>query len=236
MQDSALQIIKFYFRIPEKTTGTGLAKLFPNQRFPEELYKMKKRKDNSNYKADFNQALAIAVNELNVSKNDIIAALTDDNVELNEGMDKVMKYLSKDHDIIIISGSQKEKIKVYLDKFGLLDIVQDIFAQPWTITDNGRILYTPIPTEWGGPCKITGQNICKASILKYFVREHGPYENLIYFGDGLNDLCPSLSLKEFDSVCPKKGSNLELLLKEKIQNVQAQIIPWNDGTDLLKYI
>merc|ERR1712223_2234557 len=45
---------------------------------------MKKRKDNSNYKADFNQALAIAVNELNVSKNDIIAALTDDNVEITE--------------------------------------------------------------------------------------------------------------------------------------------------------
>merc|ERR1719150_3541872 len=64
---------------------------------------MKKRKDNSNYKADFNQALAIAVNELNVSKNDIIA-----------GLDEVMKYLFKDHDIIIISGSQKEKIKVYL--------------------------------------------------------------------------------------------------------------------------
>merc|ERR1712141_97408 len=87
---------------------------------------MKKRKDNSNYKAGFNQALAIAVNELNVSKNEIIVALT-------EGMDKVMKYLSKDHDIIIISGSQKEKIKVYLDKIGLLDHVQDIFAQPWTI-------------------------------------------------------------------------------------------------------
>merc|ERR1719433_1729023 len=167
---------------------------------------MKKRKDNSNYKADFNQALAIAVNELNVSKNDIIAALTDDNVEIMEGMDEVMKYLFKDHDIIIISGSQKEKIKVYLDKFGLSDIVQDIFAQPWTITDNGRILYTPIPTEWGGP-----------------------YENLIYFGDGLNDLCPSLSvLKEFDSVCPKKGSNLESLLKDKIQSVQSQIIPWNN--------
>merc|ERR1712001_808714 len=166
---------------------------------------MKKRKDNSNYKADFNQALAIVVNELNVSKNDIITALTDDNVEIMEGMDEVMKYLFKDHDIIIISGSQKEKIKVYLDKFGLSDIVQDIFAQPWTITDNGRILYTRIPTEWGGPCKITGQNICKASILKYFVKAHGPYENLIYFGDGLNDLCPSLSvLKEFDSVCPKK--------------------------------
>ena len=65
---------------------------------------MKKRKDNSNYKADFNQALAIAVNELNVSKNDIIAALTDDNVEIVEGMDEVMKYLFKDHDIIIISG------------------------------------------------------------------------------------------------------------------------------------
>merc|ERR1711953_215419 len=83
---------------------------------------MKKRKDNSNYKADFNQALAIAVNELNVSKNDIITALTDDNVEIMEGMDEVMKYLFKDHDII--SGSQKEKIKVYLDKFGLSDIVQ----------------------------------------------------------------------------------------------------------------
>ena len=95
---------------------------------------------------------------------------------------------------------------------------------------SGKLLISPIPENWGGPCKTSGRSICKVSVLKYFMEEHS-YEKLVYVGDGSNDLCAALTLGANDIVCPREGFALEKLLKQNC--VQAQILPWKDGIDLL---
>ena len=82
-------------------------------------------------------AIASAVNELNVTKEEIIEAISGGGC-LVKGMDQVIKTLAKDHDVIIISGSFQESAKIFLAKHGLLDCIQEIFSKPSTITDEGR--------------------------------------------------------------------------------------------------
>ena len=57
---------------------------------------------------------------------------------------------------------------------------------------------------------------------------------LIYVGDGPNDVCPALILNANDLVCPRQGLKMESLLQQYC--IQAQIVSWKDGTDILKYI
>jgi len=95
------------------------------------------------------------------------------------------------------------------------------------------MIIKPIPKEWGGPCKSEGGQICKVSVLKYFTKNH-QYERLIYVGDGPNDVCPALILNANDLVCPRQGLKMESLLQQYC--IQAQIVSWKDGTDILKYI
>ena len=81
--------------------------------------------------------MASAVNELNVTKEEIKEAISSGGC-LVKGMDQVIKTLAKDHDIIIISGSFQESAKIFLAKYDLLDCIQEIFSKPSTITDEGR--------------------------------------------------------------------------------------------------
>ena len=94
-------------------------------------------------------AIASAVNELNVSKEVIIEAISSGGCLVN-GMDQVIKTLAKDHDIIIISGSFQESAKIFLAKHDLLDCIQEIFSKPSTITDEGRGKPHEIPV----PCPV----------------------------------------------------------------------------------
>ena len=84
-----------------------------------------------------------------VSKNKIVKTLLEENT-LVQGMDKVLKKLSQDHDIIIISETYSEKIEIILKKNNLLDLVDQIFAKPSTITDDGKLLIHSIPRS--GSC------------------------------------------------------------------------------------
>ena len=57
-----------------------------------------------------------ALNKLGKTKNDIVDALASDG-HLVKGMDKVFELLSKDYDIIIISGGYDEMAKRFLSRY-----------------------------------------------------------------------------------------------------------------------
>ena len=99
-------------------SGGGFVKLFPNQEFPPEVLKVKKE-----LKWDqFSKFLIDKVNELDINKQKVIDVIANDG-ELVDGMDDLIKFLSKDHDIIVISGSNEEVIKIFLAKHNLLDFI-----------------------------------------------------------------------------------------------------------------
>ena len=133
--------------------------------------------------------------------------------------------------MIIITGNYSEKPKYFLQKYGLLDFVQEIIGKPTEITEDGKMIVNPCPKTWGGPCKITGRAICKVSVLRHFAAQNN-YEKIIFIGDGKNDLCPALNLGKNDIVCPRIGYALISLLEKYC--IQAQIVPWENGSDLIQ--
>ena len=92
----------------------GFAKLFPNEKLPEEFFTILKEKGYHS----FILAVVTALNKFGKTKNDIIDALAKDG-HLVKGMDKVFKLLVKDHDIIIISGGYDEMVKRFLSRYFL---------------------------------------------------------------------------------------------------------------------
>ena len=220
----------------------GRAKLFPGQKIPEEIILKKAELTRS----VFYEAVNDAFNSLNYPKKDVIEAVANDGSLVN-GMDQVIKTLFATHDIIIITGSDYETVQLFLGKHNLLTFVKKIYGRPSTIDDNGKFIVQETPKEWAGPCqpcknghgdKRDYKVFCKTTILKmYLDNSTNKYERLIYFGDGLNDLCSALSLGSNDIVCPRKGFKLESVIKERhFKSIQAALLPWNNGLELLSVL
>ena len=122
-----------------------------------------------------------------------------------------------------------------LSRYGMLKYVTKIFAQPGVVTDDGKFKVSSIPKEWGGPCKAStaGSQICKMTLLKNYLQSN-QYEKILFVGDGSNDLCLSLYLSSDDVVFPREGYKLLSLLDQHC--VQAKVIAWKDGFDIIKHI
>ena len=80
-----------------------------------------------------------AFNSLNYPKKDVIEALENDGT-IVDGMDLVIKKLFTTHDIIIITGSDYETVKLFMAKHNLLTFVKKIYGRPARVNDNGKII------------------------------------------------------------------------------------------------
>ena len=217
----------------KKTTmeGGGLVVLLPDQKLTQEMIQCKLNKDWDGLRI----SIANELNSLNqVSKQDIINACAKEG-QLIQHIDKTIKFLAEDHDIVIISGALDEFVKIFLDANGILEYVTDVLSTPATITDDGKIVIKNYPENWIGPCPITGRKLCKENVLKdYIHRKNNQYDEMVYVGDGSNDFCAARTLGIKDIICPRQGYTLEKMLKEYKESIRAQIAPWKDGLDLIE--
>ena len=62
------------------------------------------------------------------------------------------------------------------------------------------------------------------------------YSEIKYFGDGSNDLHAALALTEKDTLFPRKKHKLMNIISSGEYEVKAAICPWDNGSDILKYI
>ena len=129
-----------------------------------------------------------------------------------------------------------------LSRYGIFEQVSKIFAHPAMVTEDGKFKTSSIPKEWGGPCNVKIMHsgigpeklaICKMAILKHYLQSH-QYEKILFVGDGSNDLCVSLFLGSDDVIFPREGYKLASLLDQHC--VQAKVIAWKDGFDIIKHI
>ena len=57
-------------------------------------------------------------------------------------------------------------------------------------------------------------------------------KRIIYVGDGINDYCPSLKLKETDYVMPRTHYSLWDEINKNPSLLKASILEWEDGEQL----
>ncbi len=156
-------------------------------------------------------------------------------------MKELLTELSKDEfEVIIISDSNSEFIKTILDAAGLGSVVHTSYTNPAHWDEDGclRINFYHVQ-DW---CKLSTQNLCKGHILDAHIDEalkqrDVRFSNVVYVGDGKNDLCPSLRLRECDVTCPRKGFYLERAITElEAGKLKCQVLPWDSGHVILQHI
>jgi len=77
--------------------------------------------------------------------------------------------------------------------------------------------------------------MCKGHILDEHCRKSGiKYDVIAFVGDGENDFCPTLRLRESDMVFPRQTFPLDKHIIEGRDKVAANVRPWETGRDIMR--
>jgi len=185
---------------------------------------------------DYMQAVFKLLYSRNIKKNEMAAVL--ESLQFCEGMPQLLKSLvDNNYEVIIISDANTWFISYILNYHGLDSYVSAIFTNPAHFDDQGLLNIAWFHVQdW---CKLSNVNICKGQVLEdYIVRrqsERVVFKRLVYVGDGSNDFCPALKLKQGDIVCPRIGYKLAKCLDES-DKVKASVCPWAKGSEISKFL
>lgn len=177
-------------------------------------------------------------------QSDIHAAV--EGIQEVAGMKSLFSYLGArdDSDVIIISDSNSQFIQRWC-RFNEVDhLVERIFTNSAEYDENGRLKIQPHHTQnW---CQLSSENLCKGHVLEEFLQsQHAKngiqYENIVYVGDGNNDVCPILRLGENDFGCARRGYRLEKEVNDKndkklSESIEAGVFIWNNGHELMDFV
>ena len=135
---SKLAVFDYDFTIrdnyPDHDWQMGVGHLFPEGRLPGELHEIRQKEGCR----ILTQHLSARINKLGVTKEQLEDGFANKIGILVEKMDDVIKRLHPDHDIIMITGSYRNYTDYFLKRFGLFELFNDIFANPSTITNQGK--------------------------------------------------------------------------------------------------
>uniref|UniRef100_A0A034WCJ0 Putative phosphatase phospho2 n=1 Tax=Bactrocera dorsalis TaxID=27457 RepID=A0A034WCJ0_BACDO len=145
------------------------------------------------------------------------------------------------YDLVIISDSNTIFINEWLEAHGLVNCFESIFTNPAHFDNDGLLHLQPYHHQTD--CKLSAANLCKGKILEHFVakrnlRDNTHYECIIYVGDGHNDLCPVLKLRQGDIACPRQDFALDkkIISHRNKMDLRADVIRWKSGFELLKQL
>lgn len=169
-------------------------------------------------------------------------------IELTEGMKELLDFThtSGCFDHIIISDSNSVFITHILEEKKLTAVMHKVFTNPAQFDAAGCLTLQHYHTQdW---CTLSTVNLCKGHILKSYITERNAegvdYNHVIYVGDGYNDLCPGLSLRQQDVFMPRFGFKLHQVIEKmeqtnkpvKRSELKASIVTWKTGLDILKHL
>ena len=164
---------------------------------------------------------------------------------LNPGMFELLSYIKENKekaDIILVSGSNIISIEWQLQSFKLDDgFFKKIFANPSSISLENLI---EVGSYSLNDCSNSNceKDMCKKLIVEDYLNacsQNGQnYLKTIYVGDGTNDYCPGTILTKSDILFPRHNFPLFKMLFESEQpnSLLCEIVPWNDGFQILNYI
>eukprot|EP00919_Chromeraceae_sp_WS-2016_P031428 GHVR01074315.1.p1 GENE.GHVR01074315.1~~GHVR01074315.1.p1 ORF type:complete len:278 (+),score=72.43 GHVR01074315.1:28-834(+) len=160
-----------------------------------------------------------------------------------------------EYEIHIVSDANTFFINTILEHHNLLNLIDNIHTNPCIMDGDRLSIYRyssnnkhsiSIPHK----CDICSLNMCKGDIINKTIQDSTQdisNIHVIYAGDGLNDLCPILTLspvlKSRLYACPRDEYSLYKKLKEnnnklkiKIESEGVCLIPWKDLNILNNFI
>ncbi|KAF6024937.1 hypothetical protein EB796_016774 [Bugula neritina] len=146
-------------------------------------------------------------------------------------MEELMNHLQQNcYDVVILSDANALFIEWFFCNRKLN--VKKIYSNPAEFDEGGKLILHQFHHQTS--CNQCPVNLCKGAVIKEHIesmRKAGTlYSTVCYTGDGENDFCPSLRLTENDYVFPRATFPLEQMLKSKMSEVKAQVVPWKSAT------
>ena len=180
--------------------------------------------------------------EQNVTKEQYYKTL--DQMEFTPGYLKLLKTLQEEHhaDLIIISDSNTVFIDYILRQNQLEDTFIRVYTNPARFEADGRLSVEPYHHQTS--CDLSGSNLCKGHVLEQFLSERKAegveYDKIGYAGDGSNDFCPMLRLKETDVAFPRTnysiGKHMIKMKEKRGLEFKAETVFWKTGDDIINYL
>jgi 2-hydroxy-3-keto-5-methylthiopentenyl-1-phosphate phosphatase len=155
---------------------------------------------------------------------------------------------NKESRLIIVSDSNDKFISEFLEsincyiEFSLDTLIHCVKSNELTEFD-GKLYLLGYDNGMEVDCKHCPRNLCKGSVVTAYIERKGGFDRTLFFGDGGNDLCVALKLKEQDTVFCRKTYRLEKLIcdsegtnKNARTQIKANVVPWDNAADLITYI
>jgi len=228
-------------------SDTYINKLIENGKkvkFPNEIEELR---ETQGWTQRMNAVFRYMFDEHKINKETMMNCLKE--IQIQKTMIDLFRELKQnDYEIIIISDANSIFIETILKENGISDYFSKVYTNTAQFDENECLKVTPFNQTFNingeiftCETQICERNMCKGAILKYHIEkssENTPESgcHLIYVGDGTNDLCPGLLLKENDFYFVRSNFSLDKLLKRD-QNLRTKILGklfyWNDADSII---
>ncbi|XP_034991635.1 pyridoxal phosphate phosphatase PHOSPHO2 [Zootoca vivipara] len=232
----ALLVFDFDHTVVDENSDTWIVKCAPASKLPDEI----KNSYRKGYWTEYMGRVFRYLGDIGIREDEMKRAMTA--IPFTAGMKELLDFIGKHKDFfdcIIISDSNAIFIDWILKAADVSQVFDEVFTNPASFNDCGSLTVQNCHAHDCAKCPI---NLCKRKVLEEFLGHLKPkvkYSQVIYIGDGGNDLCPVMCLKKSDVVMPRQGYMLESLISQLSQNLvplEASVVVWSSGFEILAYL
>ncbi|CAN6912408.1 unnamed protein product [Brassica oleracea] len=152
-------------------------------------------------------------------------------------------------DLKIVSDANQFFIEKILEQHDLLDCFSDIYTNPTSVDEIGKLRISPYHGGGGGAastpphsCNLCPPNLCKGLVMDHIraSSSSSPKDQIltrfIYLGDGGGDFCPTLKLRECDCVMPRTNYPLWKRISDNPSLIKADVKEWSSAEELQRIL
>ncbi|XP_016057246.1 PREDICTED: pyridoxal phosphate phosphatase PHOSPHO2 [Miniopterus natalensis] len=232
-----LLVFDFDNTIIDDNSDTWIVQCAPEKKLPIELQDSYKK----GFWTEFMGRVFKYLGDEGVREDEMKRTVT--SMPFTPGMVELLNFIRKNKDkfdCIIISDSNSVFIDWVLEATSFHDVFDKVFTNPAAFDGSGHLT---VENYHAHSCNRCPRNLCKNVVLVEFIdkqlQQGVNYTQIVYIGDGGNDLCPITFLKKNDVAMPRKGYTLQKTLSRMSQNLEPMescVVVWSSGVEIISHL
>ncbi|XP_024435622.2 pyridoxal phosphate phosphatase PHOSPHO2 [Desmodus rotundus] len=232
-----LVVFDFDNTIIDDNSDTWIVQCAPEKKLPIELQDSYEK----GFWTDFMGRVFQYLGDEGVREDEMKRTVT--SMPFTPGMVELLNFIRKNKDkfdCIIISDSNSVFIDWILEGADFHDVFDKVFTNPAAFDGSGHLT---VKNYHAHSCNRCPKNLCKNVVLVDFIdkqlQQGVNYTQIVYIGDGGNDLCPVTFLRKNDVAMPRKGYALQKTLSRMSQNLEPMeccVVAWSSGVEIISHL